>query len=93
MATKQSREIVKLIREHFRLQADVRLLASLLEAAERLNQAPHGWLKALRQGRMTPEYRNVSEQLEPQLAQFEQSLDADELNHLIEMLPPTQFVN
>ena len=93
MDEKQIRVFVKLVREHFRLQADVRMLASLLETSLALNQLPHGWLDALRLGRLQPEYRSISEQYASQLAHIEQTLDAKELEKLIGTIPPTQFVN
>jgi hypothetical protein len=93
MEDKRIRVLVKLIREHFRLQADVRLLGALLETALATDQPPHGWQEALRQGRLQPEYRSISEQYAPQLAHVEQTLDMKELEKLIATIPPTRFVN
>jgi hypothetical protein len=42
MNPKLTCEFIKLIREHFRLQADVRALAAILETAVKLNQPPFG---------------------------------------------------
>jgi hypothetical protein len=91
MKPKQIREIARLIREHFLLQADIRALGAILDAAVNLNQPPFGWLEALRLARLQPDYRNISEQLAPQLAELEQSLEASELVRLLENIPPIQF--
>jgi hypothetical protein len=93
MTEDRIRVIVRLIREHFRLQAEVKLLAALLETAVALNQPPNRWPEALRQGRLQREYRSISEQYASQLAHVEQTLDAKELEKLIGTIPPTQFVN
>jgi hypothetical protein len=93
MKPEQTREIIKLVREHFRLQAEVRTLAAILEVAERLDQAPFKWLDALKQARQTPGYRTISEQFEPQLAEVERSLEDTELGLMLEKIPPTQFLN
>ena len=81
------------MRANFRLQADVRALAMILEAAVDLNQPPLGWLDALRLARLQPEYRSISEQLAPQFAALEQSLDLSELGGLLDSIPPTDFLN
>jgi hypothetical protein len=93
MEAKQTREFVKLIREHFRLQAEVRTLAALLETAVQLNQPPFGWLDALKLARKQPDYRSISEQFEPQLAEVERSLEESELGRVLEKIPPIQFLN
>jgi hypothetical protein len=93
MEPKAIREFIKLIREHFPLQAEVRTLASILETAVYLNQPPIGWLNMLKLVRKTPDYRSISEQYAPLLAQFEESADANELARLISTIPPTQPFN
>jgi hypothetical protein len=93
MEPKIVREFIKLIREHFRLQAEVRMLAAILETAVVKDQPPIGWLEALKQARKTQTYRNISEQYAPLLAQLEQSADANELDRLIGTIPPTDFLN
>jgi hypothetical protein len=93
MNPEQTRAFVKLIREHFRLQADIRMLAAILESAATFNHPPFGWLEALRLGRSTPEYRNISQQYAQQLAHIEQSAEATELDQLIRSIPPTEFLN
>jgi len=93
MNPRHTREFVKLIREQFRLQADVRLLAAILQTCAALNQPPLDWQEKLRLGRLTPEYRSVSQQYEPQLVELERSLDATELDRLLDSIPPTEFLN
>jgi len=93
MNPKRAHEFVKLIREHFRLQADVRALAAILEMAEKHNRPPYGWLDALKVMRTEPAYRNISEQFAPRLAELEQSLEANELVRLLESIPPAHFLN
>ena len=93
MEPKQTRQFIKLIREHFRLRAEVITLAAILETAVRLNQPSLGWLKALKLARTEQEYQNTSEQFEPLLAELEQSAEATELDSLLDSIPPTQFLN
>lgn len=93
MKPEQTHEFVKLIREHFRLRADINTLAAILETAVRLNRPPFGWLEALKLARTKHEYRNISEQFEPQLAEVERSLEEAELDRLLDSIPPTQFLN
>jgi len=93
MESKQAHKLVQLAREHFRLLAEIKSLAAILETAERLNQAPIKWLDALKLLRTQPEYRNISEQFEPQLAEVERSAEAIELGRLLDSIPPAQFLN
>lgn len=93
MEPESTQAFVKLIREFFRLQADVRTLAAILQAAEQLDQPPIKWLEALRLARLQPDYRSISEQYAPLLAHIEQSAEANELDRLIKSIPPTQFLN
>jgi hypothetical protein len=93
MEPKQTREFVKLIREQSRLQADIRLLAAILQTCTALNQPPLDWQEKLRLGRLTPEYRNICQQYEPQLAELERSLDASELDRLLDSIQPADFLN
>jgi hypothetical protein len=93
MKPEQVQEFIKLLREHFRLRADVKASAAILETAVRFNQTPFGWLEALKVTREEPAYRSISEQFAPQLAELEQSLEASELVRFLESIPPTQFLN
>ena len=93
MKLKQTRAFTKVIREHFKLRAEVVTLAAMLEIAEQLNQPPIGWLKALKLARTKQEYRNISEQFEPQLAELERSAGATELDRLLNSIPPAEFLN
>ena len=87
------REFIKLLRACCHLRADRNALAAILEGAEKFNQVPHGWLNALKLARTTPEYRSISEQLEPSFAGLEESLQESELARLIESIPPTDLLN
>ena len=82
---------------HFRLQAEVRALAAILEPAVTLKQPPYDWLEALKLARKQREYRNVSEQFEPQIAQLEQAPEAKEaagnLDDFLSSIPPAEFLN
>jgi hypothetical protein len=93
MESESTQAFVKLIREFFRLQAEVRTLAAILQTAEQLDQPPIKWLEALKQARTHPNYRNISEQYAPLLDHIEQSAQANELDRLIKSIPPTQFLN
>ena len=93
MEPKVIREFIKLVREHFHLQAEVKTLAAILETAVYVHQPPIDWLEALKLARETEAYRNISEQYAPLLAQLEQSADANELDRLIGTIPPTDFLN
>jgi hypothetical protein len=90
MTPKQIRETAKLIREHFRLQAEARSLAAILEGAEQVRQPPWNWRDALKQLRLTESYRNISEQYTQQLADIEQYADENELCRVIDTIPPTR---
>lgn len=79
------------MRDYCRLDAERRMLAALFYTAEVNDQPPYKWLDALKQARTTPEYRKISEQLEPSLVALEESLEQDELARLIESIPPTDF--
>jgi len=89
MTPKQVREFVPLIREYFRLQAEVRSLAAILEGAVQGHQPPWGWREALKQLRLTDCYRNISEQYALELAHIEQAADEHELRRVLDTLPPT----
>jgi hypothetical protein len=93
MKPKQIREVVKLIREHFRLQAEVRMLALILENSVTIMRPPVGWQELLQRGRLTPEYRSISEQSAQLLAHVEQAPDETELDELFGTIPPTDFLN
>ena len=88
MTPKQVREIVPLIREYFRLQAEVRSLAAILEGAVQGHQPPWAWREALKPLRLTQSYRNISEQYALELAHIEQVADEHELRRVMEALPP-----
>jgi len=90
MTPKQIREFVPLIREYFRLQAEVRSLAAILEGSAQVRQPAWGWREALKQLRLTESYRNISEQYALELAHIEQVADEHELRRVIEALPPTR---
>lgn len=87
------REFIKLMRAYLHLQADMRYLAAMLKTCEDFNQVPYGWLDALKQARTTPEYRSISEQVEPLLAALEESLAESELARLIESIPTADWIN
>jgi len=83
--------MAKLIREHFRLQAEARSLAAILEGAEQVRQPPWKWRDALQQLRLTQSYRNISEQYAQQLAHIEEAADENELSQVIDTLPPPRL--
>ncbi|MHB8755650.1 MAG: hypothetical protein ACYC92_11940 [Candidatus Acidiferrales bacterium] len=87
------RLFIKLMRAYCHLRADRNTLAAILQTAETLNQVPHGWLNALKLARTTPEYRSISEQLEPSFGALEESLEESELARLIESIPSTDLPN
>lgn len=90
MTPNQIREFVPLIREYFRLQAEVRSLAAILEGAAQGHQPPWAWREALKQLRLTESYRNISEQYALELARIEQVADERELRRVMEALPPSR---
>jgi hypothetical protein len=93
MESKIIREFIKLIREHFRLQAEVQTLAAILETAVHVHEPPNGWLEALKLARETEAYRNISEQYASLVVQLEKSADANDLDRLMDTIPPTDFLN
>ena len=93
MEPKVSREFIKLIQEHFRLQAEVKTLVAILETAVYVHEPPIDWLEALKLARETEAYRNISEQCAPLLVQLEKTINLNELDRLIGAIPPTEFLN
>jgi hypothetical protein len=91
MTPQQIRETAKLLREHFRLQAEARSLAAILEGAEQVRQPPWNWREALKQLRVTDSYRNISEQYAQRLAHIEEAADENELLQVIDTMPPTRL--
>jgi len=89
----QTRELVRLLREFMRLQAEVRTLASILEAAVRINQPPVGWLDLLKEARKSQEYRSISEQYEAEFSRIEQNADETALYELSRTMPSTKILN
>jgi hypothetical protein len=91
---KFNRTLVAMMREHLRLQADVRSLASILIYAETENHLPtEGWLATLKGLRQTPEYRSISEQYEPLFLSAEQAADLAECQQLLATMPKSEFPN
>jgi hypothetical protein len=91
---KLGRTLVALMREHLRLQADLRSLAAILAYAETENHLPsEGWLATLKVMRQTPEYRTISEQYEPLFLSAEQAADLAECQQLLATMPKSQFPN
>jgi hypothetical protein len=71
--------LIGLIRDYCRLEAEVQALASILKYVESQGHLPEGgWLATLEEMRTTPEYRSVSEQYEPLLRRAERSADLAE---------------
>jgi hypothetical protein len=71
--------LIELIRDYCRLEAEVKALASILECVESRGGLPKGgWRATLEKMRRTPEYRSVSEQYEPLLLRAERSADLAE---------------
>jgi hypothetical protein len=93
MQPKVIREFTKLVREHLRLQAEVKTLAAILDTAVYVHQPPIDWLEALKLARETEAYRNISEQYDSLLVQLEKSADLNQLDRLISTIPPTEFLN
>jgi len=91
MTPERIRETARLIREHLRLQAEVRSLAAILESAEQVRQPPWAWRDALKQLRRTESYRNISEQYAQQLARIEEAADENELSRVIGTIPPPRL--
>jgi hypothetical protein len=87
------RQFAALLREHLRLQADIRSLASMLKHAEASEVPPYGWLDALKALRETPAYRSISEQYEPQFHAIEDAADGEECLKLLATMPPTRLPN
>lgn len=82
-----------LIREHFRLKAEIVALTAILTACELANEAPLGWQKALRTARTQPGYQNTLRECEPSFAQLQDAADQNDLDRLIKSIPLTNFVN
>src|SRR5713226_9355864 len=82
---KFTKEFTKLLREYFRLQAEVKTLAGIIQTFVHLNEPPPmNWLELLKLARETQDYRNISEQYTQVLARLESVADASELARLLE---------
>jgi len=93
MEPKVIREFIKLVREHSRLQAEVKTLAAILETSVYVHEPPIDWLEALKLARETEAYRNISEKYDSLLVQLEKTADLNQLDRLISTIPPTEFLN
>ena len=89
----QIRAFVKLLREFFRLQADVYALAAILEGAKEHDIIPADWRVTLDTIRASAEYRKTSEQFSSQLDKIEQSADQTDLEFLIRTIPQAPFLH
>ena len=87
------RKLVALMREHLRLQADLRTLASILTVAEMQERPPYEWLEALKLMREQPEYQNIAQEHEQLFRSVENAADVEECQRLLETMPSTQFPN
>jgi len=80
-------------RENFRLRADVKVLAGILEMCATLRQPPEQWKEQWRRARQTQPYRDTSEQFEPLLAKLETLADENELKEMLLDFPDPEFLN
>jgi hypothetical protein len=88
------RKLLELLRDYSRLQAEVQSLAAILKYVEDQGCLPSdGWLASLKAMRETPQYRSIAEQHEPLFLRAEQSLDVNEVEHLLETMPLTRTVH
>jgi len=88
------REFIKTLREHFRLQAEVKALASIIETFVYQNTPPpKNWIELLKMARKTEAYQKISEQYAQDLSRLEGVLEANELARFLETIPPTQLLN
>ncbi len=82
-----------LIKEHFRLKAELTALIAILTACEQTSEAPVGWRKALKLARTQPGYRNICQECDSLFAQLQDAAELNDLCSLIKSIPPTNFVN
>ncbi len=88
------RKLLQLLRAYTQLQAEYSSLASILTYVETQGHLPtEGWLATLKEMRLTPEYRRISEQYESLFLRAEQSLDVNEAEQLIATMPSAQILN
>jgi hypothetical protein len=88
-----TRSFAKMARENFRLRADIKVLAGILEMCATLRQPPEQWKKQWRQARETQAYRDTSEQFEPLLAKLETLADENEVLEILRKFPKSEFLN
>ena len=94
MTPNRGRNLIALIREYARLEAEVKSLASVLNYVETEGHLPiEGWLATLKDMRETPQYRTISERYEPLLLHAEQTVDLAEVESLLEKLPTARILN
>jgi hypothetical protein len=90
----RGRNLIALIREYSRLEAEAKSLASILRYVEAEGHLPtEGWLASLEEMRKTPEYRSISEQYEPLLLRAEQAADLAEVESLLEKMPAARTLH
>ena len=82
-----------LVKEHFRLRAEITALKAILVACEQTNEAPVDWQKTLEVARAQAGYQNILQECDPLFAQLQDAADLNDLSRLIESIPPTNFVN
>lgn len=87
------RKLAEVMREHARLEADIRALASILTIAEEQEQVPHEWLTALKALRLESEYQKISGQYDSLISEVERASEAMDIENLLLTMPPAQYLN
>jgi hypothetical protein len=91
---KFTKEFTKMVRDYLRIQAEAMALELIIRSSVvTKDPIPELWLEALNHIRTTPKYRNIAEQLDPQLAQLDAASDWSELVRVLGTIPPPTFVN
>lgn len=82
-----------LIKEHFRLRAEITALIAILIGCERANEVPVGWRKVLDLARTQTGYQNILQECDSLFAQLQDAAELNDLCSLIKSIPTTNFVN
>jgi hypothetical protein len=93
LAPEFGRQLVSLLRDYLRQQADIRSLSSILTHAETSEAVPYGWLEALKLLRETPEYIQIAAEHEAAFLAVEERADQLEIEQLLATMPATRYPN
>jgi hypothetical protein len=88
-----TRLFVKIARENFRLRADIKTLAGILEAAKVYPQSLPQWRELWLQARETPAYQQTANQFSQSLELLEKVANENEVLAILRQFPMSEVVN